>query len=152
MPNETYLVCKVNTNRTQTLHRIRLRKFATDATLEGNYDNEKFRPDDAIYNSQDDLYSMVWEPEYNPSPLDCPTVYRDPATTEYAIGGNSVTRESNRESNDESSSQKYNHSSDFVNDEPHSNKQLIQDHVNVPKTGLRDDNDAPTECDGTSKP
>ena len=43
-------------------------------------------------------------------------------------------------------------SSDFFKDEPHSKKQSSQDHVIVPKTDLRDDNDALNECDGKSKP
>ena len=38
----------MNTNKTQFLHRIRLRKFTTDTPLEDKYNIEKFRPDDAI--------------------------------------------------------------------------------------------------------
>ena len=33
-PNEKYIVRKINTNKTQNLHRIRLRKYTTNTSLE----------------------------------------------------------------------------------------------------------------------
>ena len=63
LPNQIYIVCKVNTNKTQVLHCIRFRKFTTETPLEDNYNSEKFRPDDAFVISQDYLDSIAWETE-----------------------------------------------------------------------------------------
>ena len=59
LSNEIYIVCKVNTNKSQILHRIRFCKFAIDMPLKDKNNTEKFGLDDAIVISQDDLYSIV---------------------------------------------------------------------------------------------
>ena len=147
-PNENYIVRKVNTNNTQILHQMRLRKLTTETSLENINNNEKFRPDDAIVVSRVDLNSTAGETELDPSTLDCPTVYRDPVTTEPTNSRNVVTQPNI----DEHSSQRLNDASDVVNDEPQSQKHSSQDHVNTPQTDLLNDIDACNENDGTSKP
>ena len=42
LSNDNYIVRRLNTNETQTLHRIRLNKFVPNAPLEDKYDVEKF--------------------------------------------------------------------------------------------------------------
>ena len=37
LPNNSYIVCRLGTNKTQLLHRIRLRKVKPSAPLAGNY-------------------------------------------------------------------------------------------------------------------
>ena len=59
LPIEIYIVHKTNTNRTQTLRRIRLRKYFTDMPAEDSYSLEKMRSDVDIVKSQDDLYSLT---------------------------------------------------------------------------------------------
>ena len=83
--------------------------------LEDNYNNENFRPDDAIVISQDDLYRLAWEAETISSPLGCPTIYHDPVATETTNSPNAITQQNNNDS----SSQKHSDASYLVNDEPH---------------------------------
>ena len=82
----------MNTNKTQILHRNRLRKFTTDTPSEESYTIENFRPDDYIVICQDDLYSIAWEAESDPSLLDHPKLNRDPATIERTDCGDTVTQ------------------------------------------------------------
>ena len=114
--------------------------------LKDNYSNGIFRPNDAIVISQDDFYSLAWEAESDPSPLDCPTIYPDPVATEPTNNRNAVTKQNN----DEHSPHKYRDASDLVNDKPHSNKFSSQDHVNCPKIDLRNEIEAPNENDNMS--
>ena len=55
---------RLNTNKTQILHRIRLKKFAPNAPLEDKYDGEKLQPDNEIVVPQDDLYTISWEVDF----------------------------------------------------------------------------------------
>ena len=64
LPNENYIVRRLNSNKTQILHRIRLRKYTPNATLqdnrpEGNLHN--LQADDEIIIPQDDLYIISSE-------------------------------------------------------------------------------------------
>ena len=43
LPNENYIVRRLNTNKTQILHRIRLRKIVPNQTFEDSYQREKFQ-------------------------------------------------------------------------------------------------------------
>ena len=67
LPNEKYIVRKIITNKTQISHRIRFRNYTTVTPLENIHTKEKLRADDNIVIPQDDLYSMAWEAEANPS-------------------------------------------------------------------------------------
>ena len=48
LSNDNYTVRRWNTNKTQILHRIRLKKFVPNAPLEDKYDGEKLEPDNEI--------------------------------------------------------------------------------------------------------
>ena len=68
LPNENYILRKLNSNKTQILHRIGLRKYTpnteiSDVRPEGNY-----QADDEIIIPQDDLYIISWETEFDSFP------------------------------------------------------------------------------------
>ena len=109
--------------------------------MEDNYTNQSFRPDDDIVNPQDDLYSIAWGIDFNPSFLYHPKLYRNTVTIERT----DIQDFDIHQNNDGTSSQRHNDASDFVNDKPHSNRQLSQDLVNVSKVDVRVDIDAPIE-------
>ena len=64
LPNNNYIVRRLNTNKTQILHRIRLKKFVPNAPLEDKYKEEKLQPDESIVIPQDDLYTISWEADF----------------------------------------------------------------------------------------
>ena len=64
LSNDNYIVRRLNTNKTQILHRIRLKKFVPNAPLEDTYDGEKLQPDNEIVIPQDDLYTISWEVDF----------------------------------------------------------------------------------------
>ena len=55
---------RLNTNKTQILHRIRLKKFVPNTPLEDKYKEERLQPDDEIIIPQDDLYTIAWEADF----------------------------------------------------------------------------------------
>ena len=55
---------RLNTNKTQILHRIRLKKFVLNAPLEDKYKEEKLQPDESIIIPKDDLYTISWEADF----------------------------------------------------------------------------------------
>ena len=59
LPNENYIFRTIITNKTQSLHRNRLRKFTTEKPLEASSTNEKFLLVDDIVNPQADWYSVA---------------------------------------------------------------------------------------------
>ena len=65
LPNDNYIVRRLNTNKTQILHRIRLKKFVPNTPLEDKYAKEKLQPDDEIIIPQDDLYTISWEADFD---------------------------------------------------------------------------------------
>ena len=64
LSNDNYIVRRLNTNKTQILHRIRLKKFVPNAPLEDKYDEEKLQPDNEIVIPQDDLYTISWDVDF----------------------------------------------------------------------------------------
>ena len=64
LPNNNYIVRRLNTNKTQILHRIRLKKFVPNTPLEDKYKEEKLQPDEEIIIPQDDLYTISWEADF----------------------------------------------------------------------------------------
>ena len=64
LPNENYIVRRLNTNKTQILHRIRLKKFVPNQPLEDNFREQRLQPDDEIIIPQDDLYVITWETNF----------------------------------------------------------------------------------------
>ena len=64
LPKENYIVRRINTNKTQLLHRIRLKKFVHNQPLEDNFREQRLQPDDEIVIQQDDLYTITWETDF----------------------------------------------------------------------------------------
>ena len=64
LPNNNYIVRRLNTNKTQILHRIRLKKFVPNTPLEDKYKEEKLQPDEEIVIPQDDLNTISWEADF----------------------------------------------------------------------------------------
>ena len=59
LPNENYIVRKLNSNKTQLLHRIRLRKYEPNTVLQDIKPEGNLHPDDEIIIPQDDLYVIT---------------------------------------------------------------------------------------------
>ena len=68
LPNESYIVRKLNSNKTQILHRIRLRKYEPNTVLQDIRPEGNLQPDDGIVIPQDDLYVITWETEFGDLP------------------------------------------------------------------------------------
>ena len=68
---------KLKTNKTEILHRIRLRKNNPENTPEDNYQEAQWQSDDNIVVSQDDLYTITWEAEFGGHLFDIPILYTD---------------------------------------------------------------------------
>ena len=64
LPNENYIVRRINTNKTQILHRSRLKKFVPNQPLEDNFREQRLQPDEEIVIPQDDLYIITWETDF----------------------------------------------------------------------------------------
>ena len=68
LPNENYTVRKLNSNKTQILHRIRLRKYTTNTTLPDTRPEGNLQADHEIIIPQDDLYNISWETNFDDFP------------------------------------------------------------------------------------
>ena len=77
LPNINYIVRKLNTNKTQILHRIRLRKYNPEKPPEDNYSEAQWQTDDNIVVPEDDLYTLAWEAEFGGHLFDIPIIYTD---------------------------------------------------------------------------
>ena len=64
LPNENYIVRKLNSNKTQILHRIRLRKYEPNVPLRDERPEGNLQPDEEIIIPQDDLYIITWETNF----------------------------------------------------------------------------------------
>ena len=64
MSNENYVVRRINTNKTQILHRIRLKKFVPNQPLEDIFREQQLQPDEESVIPQDDLYVITWETDF----------------------------------------------------------------------------------------
>ena len=69
---------KLNTNKTQFLHRICLRKNNPEKPPEDIYQEVQWQIDDNIVVPQDDLYTIAWEAEIGGHLFDIPIIYTDP--------------------------------------------------------------------------
>ena len=71
LPNNNYIVRTLGTNKTQLLHRIRLRKFTPSAPLANNFVRETdWQKDDNIIVTHDDLYAHTWDTNFGTDPFD----------------------------------------------------------------------------------
>ena len=78
LPNNNYIVRKLNTNKTQILHRIRLRKYNPEKPPESNCQEAQWQIDDNIFIPHDDLYTLAWETEFGRHLPDIPIIYTYP--------------------------------------------------------------------------
>ena len=64
LPNVHYIERRLDTNETQLLHRITLKKIVPNAPLEDKHCEENLQPDEEIVFPQDDLYTIPWEADF----------------------------------------------------------------------------------------
>ena len=85
---------KLNTNKTQILHRIRLRKYNPEKLPEVNFEGAQWLIDDNIVMPQDDLYTIAWEAEFGGHLFDIPIINTDPSAIDsdesYTQGADTV--------------------------------------------------------------
>ena len=62
LPNNKYFVREIGTNKTQVLHRMRMRQF-TPRQPPADIPQE-YKPDPGVSLKHDDLYATAWECEY----------------------------------------------------------------------------------------
>ena len=73
LPNNNYIVRRLGTNKTQLLHRIRLRSFTPQAPLADIFVRESdWQKDDQMPVAHDDLYAQSWNTNFGPNPFDNP--------------------------------------------------------------------------------
>ena len=71
LPNNNYIVRRLGTNKTQLLHRIRLRKFTPQAPLADIFVRETdWQKDDQMPVANDDLYAQSWNTNFGSNPFD----------------------------------------------------------------------------------
>ena len=71
LPNNNYIVRRFGTNKTQLLHRIRLRKFTPQAPLADIFVQETdWQKDDQMPITNDDLYAQSWNTNFGSNPFD----------------------------------------------------------------------------------
>ena len=68
LANENYIVRKLNSNKTQILHRIRLCNYEPTTVLQDIRPEGNLQPDDEIIIPQDDLYVVTWETNFGEFP------------------------------------------------------------------------------------
>ena len=66
LPNDNYVARRINTNKIQTLHRIREPKYNSDQPFDDSYHIEKLQRDKKIVVPQDDLFTIARETEFEP--------------------------------------------------------------------------------------
>ena len=90
LPNDNYIVRRLNTNETQILHHLALKSFVPNQPLQDNFQPERLQQDEEIVIPQDDLYMITWETNFGeqlptrgsePIPTSLPNCER-PITTE----------------------------------------------------------------------
>ena len=64
LPNENYIVRRINTSKAQILHQIRLKKFVPNQAHEDNFREQRLQPNEEIVIPQDDLYIITWETDF----------------------------------------------------------------------------------------
>ena len=64
LPNNNYLVRKIGTNKTQVLHRMRMRQFTPrQPPAYTRITPQEWKPDPEVSLKHDDLYAKAWECE-----------------------------------------------------------------------------------------
>ena len=71
LPNNNYLGRKIGSNKTQILHRMRLRQFTPRQPLpDVPVTQREWQPDPEVVITHDDLYAWAWECEYDEPKFD----------------------------------------------------------------------------------
>ena len=71
LSNNYYIVRRLGTNKTQLLHRLRLRKLAPSAPLADIFVRKTdWQKDDKIIVTHDDLYAHTWDTNFGTDPFD----------------------------------------------------------------------------------
>ena len=83
LPNNNYIVRKLNTNKTQILHRIHLRNYNPEKSAEDNYQEAKWQIDDNIVVPEDNLYTIAWEAEFGGHLFDISIIYTNPDAIDF---------------------------------------------------------------------
>ena len=86
LPNNNYIVGRLGTNKTQLLHRIRLRKFTPQAPLADIFVRETdWQKDDQMPIANDDLYAQSWNTNFGSNPFEdgCSEFTQDTEDAEY---------------------------------------------------------------------
>ena len=92
LPNEIYIVRRINTNMTQILHRIRLKKFVPNQQLEDNFREQRLQPDEEIVIPQDGLHIIMWKTDFGEQII---TLGHDPIPTSLPHGERPSAAETN---------------------------------------------------------
>ena len=85
LPNENYIVRRLNTNETQILHRICLKTFVLNNRL---WAISEKSADEEIVIPEDDLYTMTWETNFGDQ---LATRSNEPTPTSFPNGEQPVT-------------------------------------------------------------
>ena len=65
LPNNNYLVRKIGTNKTQVLHRMKMRQFTTrEPPADIAVKTQQYKSDPEVSLNHDDLYARAWECDY----------------------------------------------------------------------------------------
>ena len=71
LPNNNYLVRKIGTNKTQVLHRMRMRQFTPrQPPADITFKPQEYKSDPEVSLNHDDLYARAWECDYEQPNLD----------------------------------------------------------------------------------
>ena len=74
---------KLNTNKTQSRHGIRLRKYKHEKPPEDNYREAQWQIYDNIFIPKNDLHSLAWETELGGHLFEIPIIYTDPRAIDF---------------------------------------------------------------------
>ena len=65
LPNDNYLVRKIGTNKTQILHRMRMRQLTPcDPPADIRVKPQEYKPDPEVSHNHENLYARAWEYDY----------------------------------------------------------------------------------------
>ena len=83
LPNNNYLIRKIGTNKTQVLHRMRMRQFTprqppADITVKP----QEYKSDPEVTLNHDDLYASAWECDYEQPIFDAEDDTEAPANSQ----------------------------------------------------------------------
>ena len=83
LPNNDYIVREPYTNKTQTLHRIRRRKYSPKNLPADNYQSTQWQIDDSIIIPQAEICTLTCEASFGGHLFDIPIVYSDPNARDF---------------------------------------------------------------------